>query len=92
MPDEFTSFLAQLVQAARLDWDVGPGYDGEPDLLVPSGKPCPCSGSGQFPDGLPCPIHDSRSLGAGNNAEDPKANGTFPVYGNSNRKNPFNGF
>lgn len=99
--EESRALVEKLAEAARLDWNlhdgwsIGPGYDGEPDLLVPtgsgsgsslpSGRPCPCEGTGQFPDGLPCPVHGNpdESLGAGNACgEDP---GVYPAYGNRGR-------
>jgi hypothetical protein len=83
--EESRNLIAQLAQAARLDWSIGPGYDGEPDLLVPSDRPCPCKGSGQFPDGLPCPVHDTESLAAGRGCGDPKKMGVYPVYGNDGK-------
>jgi hypothetical protein len=42
---------------------------------------CPCELTGQFPDGLPCPVHSSGKTPAAG-SDDPKANGTYPTYGN----------
>ena len=80
--DQLFRALAPRPEDGLADWSIGPGYDGEPDLLVPSGRPCPCKGSGQFPDGLPCPVHSSMKTPAAG-SDNPKANGTYPVYGNS---------
>jgi hypothetical protein len=51
---------------------------------------CPCELTGQFPDGLPCPVHGEPVKTVA--ADDPKANGTYPTYGNSAKNERESGF